>query len=260
MKVQSYDQHMAREISPPDMVFFAKKKANRKVIVADDAPEARLIASRSLEFDGYRCLPAENGHQVLRLAKMHRPQLVILDLMLPSLDGFQVLLRLQDLAHKPKVCVVTSFDDPQYIRRAFEFGADDFLVKPIVPDVLSYKAGTILGEVSRDAFFGLNADLDVRVEGKFGEYASQLVRLSEMGASLVADRFHESVDDLILVKSPELQRLLDVKGPLFAKVIAVQQNPNRLDVEFVALPEHVLGALRSVVMRGQYLSTASLQN
>ena len=110
--------------------------ADRKtfsLLVVDDNPVTRVLCSRVLTREGYRVLLAEDGIEALRLVKEESVDMVLLDVMMPGLSGFDVLETLRKLypPHRLRVLMVTAKDQSEDVVRAFEMGADDYITKPL---------------------------------------------------------------------------------------------------------------------------------
>ncbi len=101
------------------------------VLIADDDAGMRLIARQVLEQAGLTVEEAGDGLQALRLLDELRPDLVLLDLSMPGMDGFSVCGEIRKVSSQTPVIVVTGLDDMDSINRAYEVGATDFLTKPI---------------------------------------------------------------------------------------------------------------------------------
>jgi two-component system cell cycle response regulator len=103
-----------------------------RVLVVDDVATNRLLLRAKLSSAYYDVAVAENGRQALEMARREQPDMVMLDVMMPDIDGFAVCARLkaaEDTAHIP-VIMVTALDTPEERIRGLEAGADDFLSKP----------------------------------------------------------------------------------------------------------------------------------
>ncbi|MBP7003280.1 PleD family two-component system response regulator [Amaricoccus sp.] len=103
-----------------------------RVLVVDDVATNRLLLRAKLSSAYYDVSVAENGHQALEIARREQPDMIMLDVMMPDLDGFDVCARLkaaEETAHIP-VVMVTALDTPEERIRGLEAGADDFLSKP----------------------------------------------------------------------------------------------------------------------------------
>ncbi len=124
------------------------------ILVADDDFVMRCMMSAVLRESGYDIVEAEDGIQALDIARSRQPDMIVLDLVMPGLDGFEVCERLradEHLAETP-VLVLTGLDDTVAIRRAFEIGATDFATKPLSAPLLCHRAKFMLRtvEVTRE--------------------------------------------------------------------------------------------------------------
>ncbi|HET9299353.1 MAG TPA: response regulator [Candidatus Polarisedimenticolaceae bacterium] len=99
------------------------------VLVVDDEPQLRRFLRASLPAQGYRLIEAATGEEALREAAARAPDLVLLDLGLPDLDGVEVTRRLREWSAAP-ILVLTARDQEQDKIRALDAGADDYLTKP----------------------------------------------------------------------------------------------------------------------------------
>lgn len=106
------------------------------VLVVDDEPDLRLLLRINLEVQGHRVSQAGDGAVALTAVAAEAPDVVVLDVMMPVLDGWGVLERLRAGGADLPVIVVSAKDDPASVRRAFELGADDHLAKPFDLDEL----------------------------------------------------------------------------------------------------------------------------
>lgn len=107
------------------------------ILVIDDEPPIRKLLRMTLTAHGYEVLEAETGNDGLVTAGTRSPDLVILDLNLPDLNGLQVLARLREWFTRP-VMVLSVVNDEETIVKALDSGADDYLTKPFsVPELLA---------------------------------------------------------------------------------------------------------------------------
>jgi len=112
-----------------------------KILVVDDEERVREMLRFRLRLFGYEVLLASDGREALVAAREEKPDLVLLDVMMPEVDGFQVCSRLkQDEATKDiPVVMLTAKAEAKDVARAFESGASDYVVKPYDPTVLQHK-------------------------------------------------------------------------------------------------------------------------
>src|SRR3989454_2990313 len=118
----------------------------RDVLVVEDEPDIRRLVVLHLERDGFRCRTATNGPDALREAKTAVPDLVVLDLMLPELDGLEVCRRLRSdtsTAAVPIIMLTAKSDEVDRVV-GLEVGADDYVGKPFSPKELVARVRAVL--------------------------------------------------------------------------------------------------------------------
>lgn len=116
-----------------------------KVLIVDDDSPARETMEALLEGQGYELVLAQNGQEALSLASQHRPDLVLLDVMMPDIDGFEVCrrLRMDPRLSEVPILLITSLDDRESRLRGMSAGADDFITKPFDRTELRARVRTI---------------------------------------------------------------------------------------------------------------------
>lgn len=125
--------------------------ANR-ILIADDDPLLRALLVHRLSADGHDILTAGDGSEALAVIRDQRPELIVLDALMPVMDGFEVLRRIKsgDLTDAP-VIMLTALKREQDIVGALQLGAADYLVKPFIPDELGQRIRRLLEAASRSA-------------------------------------------------------------------------------------------------------------
>ena len=123
-----------------------------KILVVDDEPDIIEILQFNLENEGYQVFSAVNGKEALKLAEMHIPHLIILDLMMPVMDGIETCERLRmDKKFNNSLIMFLSARGEDYSQvAAFESGADDYVTKPIKPRILNSKVKALLRRFKTD--------------------------------------------------------------------------------------------------------------
>jgi phosphate regulon transcriptional regulator PhoB len=118
----------------------------REVLVVEDEPDIRRLVVLHLERDGFRCRTAANGLDALREAKAAVPDLVVLDLMLPGIDGLEVCRRLRSDASTAGVPIIMLTAKSDEVDRVvgLEVGADDYVAKPFSPKELVARVRAVL--------------------------------------------------------------------------------------------------------------------
>ncbi len=103
-----------------------------KILVADDEPEIRDLLRLYLENEHYEVIEAENGIEALRLIDGQKPDMVMLDIMMPQLDGYQVLKHIREDNNVPVIIISAKDEDSEKIL-GLNLGADDYIAKPFNP-------------------------------------------------------------------------------------------------------------------------------
>jgi signal transduction histidine kinase len=138
---------VAQTTSPQEpRVESATAKAHGSLLVVDDSEANRDVLSRRLESQGYAVATAEGGQQALQMLEAATFDLVLLDIMMPGMDGYEVLRTLkgdQRLRHIP-VIMISALDELDSVVRCIELGAEDHLAKPFSPTLLKARIGACL--------------------------------------------------------------------------------------------------------------------
>ena len=116
------------------------------ILVVEDEEDIQELLEYTLGKEGYRVDVTDRGEEALELAQENRPSLVVLDLMLPGLDGIEVCRRLKrgDQTAEVPVIILTAKGEEEDIVAGFEAGADDYVTKPFSPKVLSARVAAVL--------------------------------------------------------------------------------------------------------------------
>lgn len=104
-----------------------------KVLVVDDDPKLLNMLRRTLMYEGFQVTTATDGNAALAEIQTHRPDVIVLDWLMPSLNGIELLRRLRALNDKSLVLMLTARDAVENRVEGLESGADDYLVKPFAP-------------------------------------------------------------------------------------------------------------------------------
>ncbi|RLC59204.1 MAG: DNA-binding response regulator [Chloroflexi bacterium] len=114
-----------------------------RVLVIDDAQADRRLLRDALEADGFEVEEAEDGQEGLRKLFAGHPDAVVLDVLMPGMDGWAVCERIREFTETP-IIMLTSLDREEEIVRGLELGADDFLSKPVSPRQLIARVKAVL--------------------------------------------------------------------------------------------------------------------
>ena len=116
----------------------------QRILTIDDDPAVTSLLKRGLSYEGYAVDVAGSGAAGLALAREHTPDLIVLDIMMPGIDGLEVLRRLRAADTRLPVIMLTAKDDPSDQVQGLEIGADDYVVKPFTFEVLLARVRALL--------------------------------------------------------------------------------------------------------------------
>ena len=102
-----------------------------RILIAEDDPENREALRLMLQLSGFACLEAADGRAAVQIALTEQPDLVLTDISLPEMDGFEVVTELRVRAFTQPIIVVSAYDDEAFQQRARAAGANDYLTKPL---------------------------------------------------------------------------------------------------------------------------------
>ncbi len=116
---------------------------NTTILAADDDPQLLRLITRNLQLEGYDVLAASDGQQALELIENNSLDLVLLDVMMPRMDGFTVCYRVREFSAVP-IIIITARGQDQDKVRGLDLGADDYLTKPFSVDELLARVRAVL--------------------------------------------------------------------------------------------------------------------
>jgi DNA-binding response OmpR family regulator len=181
------------------------------LLVVDDDELNRDLLTRYLERQGHTIAVAENGRQALEMVKKHSFDMVLLDVMMPEMNGYQVLQRLKADATwwDIPVIMISALDEIDSVVRCIELGAEDYLPKPFDPVLLRARIGA-----------GLEKK---RLRDQEVEYLRKVTRLTDAAAAVEAGTFDpDSLVDVV-ARRDELGRLARVFQHMAREVYAREQ-------------------------------------
>ena len=119
----------------------------RRILVVDDEDNLRTMLVAALKFEGYDVTDAPNGREGLRSVKESKPDLIVLDVMMPELDGFGMLKRLRETGDRTPVVFLTAKDTSADAVQGLVLGADDYLAKPFSLEELVARVEAVMRRV-----------------------------------------------------------------------------------------------------------------
>ena len=148
-----------------------------RIVTADDDPQLLRLIARNLEFEGYEVHPAGEGAAALELVERLAPDLVLLDVMMPKLDGFTVCQRVREFSAVPIIIITARGQDQEKVK-GLDLGADDYLTKPFSVEELLARVRAVLRRTQLRGEEGMGAGpMTVTTVGELTiDYAQHLVK------------------------------------------------------------------------------------
>ncbi len=159
-----------------------------KILIADDEPDILEIVSYNLRKEGFEVYTAPDGNAALQQARLHHPDLIILDIMMPGKTGVEVcqILRTQPEFAQTLIIFLTAVSDETVQIKGLESGADDYVAKPVSPKVLISKVHALFRRLRKKEEEGTNKS----IIGDFAiDPASYLVSIGDREISLAKKEF-----------------------------------------------------------------------
>jgi DNA-binding response OmpR family regulator len=184
---------------------------NGYLLVVDDNEMNRDMLSRRLERQGFRVAAAENGYHALEMVKAEKFDLILLDIMMPEIDGYQVLTNLKSDAGLRDIPVImlSALDNIDSVVRCIEIGAEDYLPKPFDPVLLRARIGACLEKK-------FLRDQEVL-------YLQEVARITAAAAAIETENFDPETLDGVAGREDELGQLARVFQHMAREVYAREQ-------------------------------------
>lgn len=162
----------------------------RLILVVDDEPAIVRLIRAKLHADGYAVITADRGAAALKLLDNHLPDLIILDLIMPIMDGFETIRKVRELTTIPVIMLTARGSDADKLR-GFNSGADDYITKPFNPDELSARVAAVLRRTAGDRPTLTHPvlrypNVEIQLEKRIVTVAGREVRLSRTEWELLA--------------------------------------------------------------------------
>ena len=135
---------------------------NKKILVVDDEERMLRFIRLNLEHDGFQVIEAVKGHEALDKMRTDMPDLILLDVMLPDLDGFEVLKMVREISSIPIIMLTAKGEEDDRVK-GLELGADDYVTKPFSPRELVSRVKAVLRRVESE---GSEEDEVIKVDNR----------------------------------------------------------------------------------------------
>jgi signal transduction histidine kinase len=199
------------EVSPLAGSNSASAEKGLLLLIVDDDPSQRLLARYALEREGYHILEADSGLACLEAASRYQPDIVLLDAVMPGLDGFECCRRLHAQNPDMPILIVTALEDEAFVNEAFAAGASDYIPKPIHWSVLKRRLHHLL-QVSQAQrrLQQLNQELEAKVKERTAQLACQIADLEQLNR--LKDHFLAAVSHELRTPLTKIRLALELLG------------------------------------------------
>ena len=143
-----------------------------KILIVDDVETNRFILRDIIKEMGYQPILTENGIQALKMVERHKSQLIILDVAMPEMDGYEFccIIKQNPNTRDIPIIFISAFDEPEDIVKGFNLGGEDYITKPFIPEVVKARIGIHLklSEASKTL-----EDMNRKLQASVGEQLRQ---------------------------------------------------------------------------------------
>lgn len=141
--ISHYHSAIDGQISMTTNVPKTNRREEKRILVVDDEPRMIGFIRMNLELEGHQVIEAHNGMEALEMIRTQLPDVVLLDVMMPDLDGFETLRMLREFSEIPVIMLTAKGDENDKVY-GLELGADDYVTKPFGPRELSSRIKAVL--------------------------------------------------------------------------------------------------------------------
>ncbi|MDO1501791.1 response regulator transcription factor [Winogradskyella maritima] len=210
------------------------KKKDIKILLVDDEPDILEIVGYNLSNEGYQVSTAENGAEAIVVAKKQKPHLIILDVMMPEMDGIEACERLREIPDLSETIItfLTARGEDYSQVAGFEAGADDYITKPIKPKVLVSKVKALLRRLK---------DNNIKVDSilKIGDLVinREEYKISHKGKEIILPRKEFELLSLLATKPNKVFKREEILDKVWGNEVVV--GGRTIDVHIRKLREKI---------------------
>ena len=204
-------QRLESNLSAGSVPHSAAAEKRPLLLIADDDPSQRLVTRYALEREGYQVVEADSGLACLEVVSRHQPDMVLLDAVMPDLDGFECCRRLHAQNPDLPILIVTALEDEAFVSEAFAAGASDYIPKPIHWSVLKRRLRHLLqANQAQRRLQQLNQELEAKVQERTAQLACQVADLEQLNR--LKDHFLATVSHELRTPLTKIKLALELLG------------------------------------------------
>lgn len=217
------------------------------ILIVDDEPFNQMILAEILKRNGCEIRLASDGTTALQLAEEEIPDVILLDIMMPDMDGYEVCQRLKET---PTLCdipviFVSSLNETKDIVKALKFGGADYITKPYNVEEVTARVNTHLKlQLQSKELLELNASLKA-AQDQLNKFAAHLLVIREEERILLSNQIHDKVGQVLIALKIDM-------GLWKKKVLFLSENPRSQEVvtdfnELVNIVDNTIDTVRSII-------------
>ncbi|MFA5880458.1 MAG: response regulator [Candidatus Margulisiibacteriota bacterium] len=190
-----------------------------KILIIDDSKMNRELAKMALEDAGYTIIEAENGKQGIEIAKQEQPDLILLDILMPDISGFEVCKTIKNEPKTQQIPVIflTALEEMASKKEGFEIGADDYITKPYIIEELLLRVELILRiKREKDSLRSRSEEISKNTDHLTTEQAKLIQKEKELLLRQIYVSLHHEIRNpltTILLGSQLIKNMLPEKTP-----------------------------------------------
>ncbi|RIA08471.1 two-component system alkaline phosphatase synthesis response regulator PhoP [Flavobacteriaceae bacterium MAR_2010_72] len=209
------------------------KKRDIKILLVDDEPDILEIVGYNLSAEGYQVTTAANGLEAVKKAKKERPHLIILDVMMPEMDGIEACeqIRKNPDLNETIITFLTARGEDYSQVAGFDAGADDYITKPIKPKVLVSKVNALLRRLKEDA----DTDTILKIGGLI--INREEYKISHKGEEIILPRKEFELLSLLATKPGKVFKREEILDKVWGNEVVV--GGRTIDVHIRKLREKI---------------------
>jgi two-component system response regulator ResD len=142
-------------LDPKEVIYMEENRAGYKILVADDDPNVHQSLNAYFRREGYQMISAYDGEQAVQQARLQRPDMIILDIMMPGMDGLMLCREIRKDSNIPIIMLTAKGEEFDKLL-GLEMGADDYITKPFSPREVLARVKAVLRRWQKDAPAGDN--------------------------------------------------------------------------------------------------------